>query len=107
MIRRKTFGIPDALVRLRPTSQWSLGGDTFAGLNWMDTENECPTEEEVMAEITRLQEEYDTLEYQRSRADEYPPLAEQLDMLYWDQVNGTTNWQDAIEAIKTKYPKPV
>jgi len=29
-------------------------------------------------------------------------------MQYWDKVNGTTNWEDAIAkrtATKTKYPK--
>jgi hypothetical protein len=27
-------------------------------------------------------------------------------MQYWDEVNGTTTWQDAIAEIKNKYPKP-
>jgi hypothetical protein len=29
-----------------------------------------------------------------------------MDMQYWDSVNGTTTWQDAIDAVKAKYPKP-
>ena len=45
-------------------------------------------------------------EYQRQRAAEYPSVAEQMDMQYWDAVNGTTTWQDAIAAVKAKYPKP-
>jgi len=44
--------------------------------------------------------------YKEQRASEYKTIAEQLDMQYWDAVNGTTNWQDHINAIKTKYPKP-
>ena len=36
----------------------------------------------------------------------YPSMQEQLDMQYWDGVNGTTTWQDAIEAVKTGNPKP-
>ena len=40
----------------------------------------------------------------RSRA--YPSIQEQLDMQYWDSVNGTTTWKDAIEAVKTEHPKP-
>ncbi len=35
----------------------------------------------------------------------YPPVEEQLDMIYWDMVNGTRKWQDTIQAIKEKYPK--
>ena len=60
----------------------------------------------VAAEIARLQAEYEAKSYARSRAAEYPSLQEQLDTQYWDAINGTTNWADAIAAVKTKYPKP-
>ena len=43
--------------------------------------------------------------YAEKRLAEYPPISEQLDMIYWDKVNGTTNWQGTITAIKAKYPK--
>lgn len=43
--------------------------------------------------------------YVEKRKEEYPPITEQLDMLYWDKVNGTTVWKDTIQAIKDKYPK--
>lgn len=45
-------------------------------------------------------------QYQRDRAVAYPSFGEQMDMQYWDAVNGTTTWQDAITAVKAKYPKP-
>lgn len=43
--------------------------------------------------------------YLERRAVSYPSLAEQLDMQYWDSVNGTTTWADAIAAVKAEYPK--
>lgn len=43
--------------------------------------------------------------YIEKRLAEYPPLGEQLDMIYWDKVNGTNLWQEKITEIKTKYPK--
>lgn len=43
--------------------------------------------------------------YAEKRLAEYPPLGEQLDMIYWDKINGTTLWQDTITEIKKKYPK--
>jgi len=43
--------------------------------------------------------------YKDQRAQAYPPIAEQLDMQYWDKLNGTTTWADAIAATKAKYPK--
>ena len=45
--------------------------------------------------------------YAELRQQEYPPIEEQLDMLYWDKVNGTNLWQETITEIKEKYPKPV
>ena len=54
----------------------------------------------------------DTL-YQTQRTGEagttdtiYLPVAQQLDMQYWDSVNGTTTWKDHVAAVKAKYPKP-
>ena len=44
--------------------------------------------------------------YKFDRAIAYPSMQEQLDMQYWDGVNGTTTWQDAIATIKTENPKP-
>ena len=44
--------------------------------------------------------------YKELRASAYPSMQEQLDMQYWDGVNGTTTWQDAIATIKTENPKP-
>ena len=43
--------------------------------------------------------------YGMRRSSEYPSIREQLDMQYWDAINGTTTWADTIKAIKDKYPK--
>jgi len=43
--------------------------------------------------------------YKELRAAAYPSLTEQADMAYWDRQNGTTTLDDAITAVKTKYPK--
>lgn len=44
--------------------------------------------------------------YKRARQEAYLPIAEQLDMQYWDGVNGTTNWADHIAQVKADNPKP-
>jgi hypothetical protein len=43
--------------------------------------------------------------YAIKRQQEYPSIEDQLDMQYWDKVNGTNNWQETINTIKVKYPK--
>ena len=60
----------------------------------------------TQAELRALAEEYENkTTYQRKRQEEYPPVEEQLDMLYHDKVNGTETWLTTINSIKTKYPK--
>jgi hypothetical protein len=61
---------------------------------------------EVSAEKALLQTEYDNNEYQRDRAAAYPSIQDQLDMQYWDSVNNTTTWKDAVAAVKSAHPKP-
>lgn len=78
--------------------------DTIETLLWKDEIKARPTDEEINAKIAELQADYDTKQYQRDRV--YPSIQEQLDMQYWDSVNGTTTWADAIAAVKAANPKP-
>jgi hypothetical protein len=95
--------VKDAILSLVSNCAFSLKDEKI--INWI-SEHQQPTETEINAELIRLQTEYDSKEYQRLRAAEYPPLADQLDMQYHDALNGTTTWQDAVNAVKAKYPKP-
>lgn len=61
---------------------------------------------EVNYDETLVQAEIDKHAYIEQRQRAYKPLAEQLDMMYWDKVNGTTTWQDHIDQVKTDNPKP-
>tara|TARA_A100001391_G_C5077684_1_gene279480 strand:+ start:2047 stop:2373 length:327 start_codon:yes stop_codon:yes gene_type:complete len=87
---------------------------------WSDPENKIyanlivhdggskPTEKQCTDGLATLQAawdlEYDS--YKSKRRAAYPSQREQFDMQYWDQVNGTTTWKDAIAKIKSDYPKP-
>ena len=44
--------------------------------------------------------------YIPARQEAYGSLADQMDMQYWDGVNGTTNWADHIAKVKSDNPKP-
>ena len=94
--------ITHALVALAPEKKWRVIEGT---LHWED-ESPQPTEEAIQAKIVELQANYDALQYQRDRATSYPSIQEQLDMQYWDAVNGTSKWKDAIAKVKTDNPKP-
>ena len=58
----------------------------------------------ITAEVTRLQAEYDSLAYARSRKQEYDKL-NQWEMQFDDQRDGTTTWVDSINEIKERFPK--
>ena len=53
-----------------------------------------------------LDAEYAALEYSRKRVEQYATIQDQLDMQYWDSVNGTTTWKDHIAKVKSDNPKP-
>ncbi len=36
----------------------------------------------------------------------YISIQDQLDQLYWDKKNGTSTWEEGIDAVKAAYPKP-
>jgi hypothetical protein len=44
--------------------------------------------------------------YKSARQEAYGSIADQLDMQYWDAVNGTTTWKDHVAQVKTDNPKP-
>jgi hypothetical protein len=82
-----------------------VGGSLFANgddIMYIDGQTP-PTDEEIDAEIKRLEAQDVATQYQRDR--QYPDLGEQLDMQYWDEVNGTTKWKDTIAKIKADNPK--
>ena len=44
--------------------------------------------------------------YIKARQDAYGSIADQLDVMYWDKVNGTNTWKDHIAQVKSDNPKP-
>ena len=58
------------------------------------------------AEEARFAAEITATEYKTKREDSYPDWKTQMDMQYWDSVNGTTTWKDLITKIKSDNPKP-
>ena len=102
--------IEDYLVTVR-TGQW---------FGWSDSKNKIyanlivhdggskPTETECTNGLAALQSAWDAEfdSYKSKRRAAFPSLEEQLDMQYWDAVNGTTTWKDAIAKVKSDNPKP-
>lgn len=61
---------------------------------------------EITIDYTQVDAWVDPKLYSYARQEEYKSIKEQLDMMYHDQVNGTTTWRDHINTVKTNNPKP-
>ena len=102
--------IEDYLVTVR--------GGTWYG--WSDSKNKVyanlvihdggskPSEADCTNGLKTLQDAWDleNNSYKSKRRAEFPSLADQLDMQFWDKKNGTTTWVDAIAKVKSDNPKP-
>ena len=60
----------------------------------------------VAAARTSLDAAAAAIKYQSDRAAAYASIGDQLDMQYWDAVNGTTTWKDHVAKVKADHPKP-
>ena len=98
--------IEDYLVTLH-TGQWFGWSDAknkvYANLIIHDDSKSKPSEQECTDGLATMQSDYDAKQYQRDRV--YPSIGDQLDMQYWDNINGTTTWKDAITKVKSNNPK--
>ena len=92
-----------AIRRLHPEGSFVVMDDGKIVSN-ENPEIEKVTKEQINAEVLKIEEEDKKTQYQRDR--KYPRINEQLDLLYWDKVNGTNKWQEAVAKVKAKYPKP-
>ena len=98
------YTLEDYLVGLH-TGQW---------FGWSDSKNKTyanlvihsgdvkPTEQECTDGVAALQATYDGQDYARSRESEYPSIADQLDDIYHNGIDG---WKATIKITKDKYPK--
>jgi hypothetical protein len=56
----------------------------------------------VTYDESAVQAYIDAHAYKEKRQREYPPMTEQLDMIFH---NGIDAWKEQIQAVKDKYPK--
>jgi len=47
--------IAEAIVALKPGAKWSLNGEDYSGLTWLDETQSMPTEDEINAKVVELE----------------------------------------------------
>ena len=93
-----------AILSINPNAEVNVGIDKD-GVYDVTFHNGTPeiSKADIEAKMVEVQADYDAKQYQRDRV--YPSIGEQLDMQYWDNVNGTTTWKDAVAKVKSDNPK--
>ena len=97
--------IIEEILSINPNANVSVQGDNLenAIINWNDTP--IIPNDELQAEINKLQAEYDAEEWKRNRKAEYPTHEDCIHALL-DGGDTLTELQEKRQAIKKKYPKP-
>lgn len=90
----------EAISSLAPSASFCTMKD--GTIVWSVTPDVIPTEDQIQAELSRLQAIEDANAYKEQRARAYPSIADQLDLMYH---GGYDAWKAAIEAVKTQFPK--
>jgi hypothetical protein len=95
--------ITEAILKINPNAQVSVNADDINQITWHNGTTPI-SKADIEAKMVEVQADYDAKQYQRDRV--YPSIQDQLDMQYWDSVNGTTTWKDAVAKVKLDNPKP-
>ena len=93
--------IVDAILSINSNAKVIVSDNDVKKIEWLEKTTPI-AEKEILAKQKELQADYDAKQYQRNRASEYPSIADQLDDLYHNGIDG---WKETIKSIKDKYPK--
>ena len=91
-----------AIQTLRPNSKWIMRDNV---LEWLDTEQTQPAEEEIVQKIAELQYQEEVNEYKTLRAAAYPPYADYVDGVVKGDQAQIDAYIAACQAVKAAHPK--
>jgi hypothetical protein len=93
------------LVNKYPYTQWSLNGEDYDGLVWLE-ESPQPTQAELDALWPQVQYETQCATIEASRLLAYEQTSDPL-FFKWQRGDATeAEWRDAVAAVKTANPYP-
>ena len=96
--------IAKSIKAINQQAEFYITNENIDTIQWLN-ETTPIAKQTILNKQKELQAEYESKQYQRDRQTQYPSIADQLDMLYWDKVNGTENWLNSIESVKNRFPK--
>ena len=97
------INITSAILAINPKAEVSVLENDVKQITWHNDTTPI-SEKDILAKQKELETAYENNKYQRDRAESYPSIGDQLDMIYHAGQGGDA-FQKAIKAIKDKYPK--
>ena len=102
--------IAQAIKAINSSAEFKYSNEDFSTLTWLNGTTPI-SQADIEAKQVELQTDFDAKQYQRDRNKRpedggYPAISDQMDMIFHDQVDGTTTFKDAIQAVKDANPKP-
>ncbi len=88
----------EAIDELYPNTAYVIKNDSVLEI----LDDTVVSYEDIVQKVAELDYQEEVKEYQRQRAAEYPPYADQFDKIFHQGIDA---WKADIQAIKDKYPK--
>ena len=100
------MNLAQTLNAVRPGEEWTLDGDDYSGLTWLDG-TPMPTESELLAAWPQVQYKAAYAAVEVARRVAYEQDADPL-FFQWQRGDGTEQaWLDAVALVKATHPYPV
>jgi len=93
--------IIESILQINPKAIVYVEDNDVKKIKWLEG-TKTIDEKVILAKEKELKTVYENNKYQRERAEAYPSIADQLDDLYHNGIDG---WKKTIKAVKDKHPK--
>ena len=102
--------VTTAILEINPNAEVSVINNDVDQITWLNGTTPIP-KADIEAKMNEMANEPEQSQYAQQRRNSYPPVGDQLDML-WHSIDKDPqlkskyfDFYEAIKAVKVKYPK--
>ena len=102
--------IDQAILKINPNAEFTVNADDINQITWLNGTTPI-SKADIEAKMADMANEPEQSAYVEQRKNDYPPIGDQLDML-WHSIDQNPKlkseyfeFYEAIKAVKVKHPK--
>jgi hypothetical protein len=102
--------IDQAILKINPNAEFTVNADDINQITWLNGTTPI-SKADIEAKMNEMANEPEQSAYVEQRRNDYPPIGDQLDML-WHSIDQNPKlkseyfeFYEAIKAVKVKHPK--